>query len=274
MLLRTAFVLGITQVCAFPIAARTTDELSRLLRIADVMAVMRDEGVVYGSDLQAELFPGADEARWQGVVAGIYETGAMQQRFDAVFGPEMAANPAALEATLEFFASERGQQIVELELAARRALLDEAVEEVAKARVDEMRRDDDPRLRTITRYADANDLVELNVAGALNANLAFYRGMVSGGAFEGGLTESEMLADVWSQETEVRRETQEWLFPFLTLAYQPLSDDDLRAYLRFSETPPGQVLNAALFAGFDAVFEALSQDLGLAAAQMMSSQDL
>jgi len=274
MLLRIVLVLALAQVCALPLAARTADELSRLLRIDDVMAVMRDEGLSYGRDLQAELFPGSDGARWQGVVAGIYDTDAMLQRFDAVFAPEMAADPEALAATVEFFASVRGQRIVELEIAARKALLDEAVEEVARAEVDEMRRADDPRAGLIIRFADVNDLVEQNVAGALNANLAFYRGMVSGGAFEGGLTESEMLADVWSQETEVRRETQEWLFPFLTLAYQPLSDEDLHAYLAFSETSPGQVLNTALFAGFDAVFEAISQDLGLAAARMMSSQDL
>lgn len=274
MLLRIAFVLGLAQVCALPLAAQTASELSRLLRVDDMMAVMRDEGMSYGADLRAELFPGADRARWQGLVAGIYDAGSMLQRFDAVFVPEMAADPEALDATLEFFGSERGQRIVELEIAARKALLDEAVEEVARAQVDEMRRADDPRVGIITRFAEVNDLVEQNVAGALNANLAFYRGMVSGGAFEGGLTESEMLADVWSQETEVRRETQEWLFPFLTLAYQPLSDDDLRAYLAFSETTSGQVLNTALFAGFEAVFEAISQDLGLAAARMMSSQDL
>jgi len=137
-----------------------------------------------------------------------------------------------------------------------------------------MRREGDPRVEMITRFAEANDLVERNVAGALNANLAFYRGMVAGGAFDGGLSESEILADVWSQEAEVRRETEEWLFPFLAMAYQPLSEDDLGAYLAFSETAPGQALNAALFAGFDAMFEAISQDLGLAAARMMTSQDL
>jgi hypothetical protein len=274
MLLRITFSLGLVQICAMPLAAQTADQLSQLLRIDDVMRVMHDEGLSHGADLQAELFPGAGGERWQRLVADIYDPDAMLRRFEAVFGPEMAADPESLEATLTFFASERGRRIIDLELAARRALLDEAVEEVARAQVEEMRRADDPRIDVIQRFAEVNDLVEQNVAGALNSNLAFYRGMVSGGAFEGGLSEGEILADVWSQEAEVRLEAQEWLFPFLTLAYQPLSDDDLDAYLAFSETAPGQVLNSALFAGFDAVFETISQDLGLAAAQMLSSQDL
>jgi hypothetical protein len=274
MLLRFARSFCVVLASALPLSAETTGDLTRLLRIDDMMEVMRDEGLDYAADLQSELFPGAGTPRWLGLVADIYATDAMLQRFDAAFGAEMATDPAALRASLDFFATEQGQRIVELELAARRALLDEAVEEVAQAQVAELRRDDDPRLGMITRFAEVNDLIEQNVAGALNANLAFYRGMVAGGAFEGGLTEREILADVWSQEAEVRRETEKWLFPFLAMAYQPLSDDDLRAYLAFSESPAGQALNAALFAGFDATFEAISQDLGLAAAQMMSSQDL
>lgn len=274
MLQRITLVFCVVLASAVPLSAGTTADLVRLLRIEDVMEVMREEGLEYGADLQAELFPGSGAARWPGLVADIYQTDAMLRRFDDVFGPEMAADPVALTASLDFFASEQGRRIVELELAARRALLDEAVEEVARAQVARMRRDDDPRVRMITRFAEANDLVERNVAGALNANLAFYKGMVVGGAFEGGLTEGEILADVWSQEPEVRREIDEWLFPFLAMAYQPLSDDDLRAYLAFSETPSGQVLNAALFAGFDAMFADISRDLGLAAALMMSGQDL
>lgn len=274
MLHRYVLALGLLHVCAFPVAAGSVEELTRLLRLDEVMAVMRDEGLKYGGDLEGELFPAAGGARWAAAVDDIYDSGAMLRRFEQVFAPGMAADPQALDATLDFFGSERGQRIVELEIAARRALLDEAVEEVAEARVQEMRSTDDPRLDLILRYAEVNDLIEQNVAGALNSNLAFYRGMVEGGAFEGGLTESEMLADVWSREEEVRNDTEEWLLPFLAMAYDPLTDDDLLAYVAFSGTPPGQTLNTALFAGFDALFEALSRDLGRAAAQMMSGQDL
>ena len=52
------------------------------------------------------------------------------------------------------------------------------------------------------------------------------------------------------------RETEDWLYPFMSLAYQPLTDAELQAYLAFSETAGGQRLNAAVFAAFDVVFSA------------------
>jgi hypothetical protein len=94
----------------------------------------------------------------------------------------------------------------------------------------------------LRRFAEANDLIESNVAGALNANLAFLKAMAEagGGGTVGGDAEA-MLAEVWGQEAAVRAETEAWLFPFLALAYQPLSDSDLEAYVAFSETPEGAV---------------------------------
>ena len=65
-----------------------------------------------------------------------------------------------------------------------------------------------------------------------------------------------------------------WLLTFLGLAYQPLSDADLDAYIAFSETPAGQVLNRAQFAAFDALFAEVSHRLGVAAAGHLAGEDL
>jgi hypothetical protein len=268
-------LIGLVWFGAVPAAlAGTPEDLGRLLRLDDVMAVMREEGLAYGTELEAELFPGVGGARWQGMVDAIYDAGAMRRDFDAVFGPQMAADPGAMAETILFLDSDRGQRIVGLEIEARRALLDQAVEDAARVRLDAMRRDGDARLDLIERFAEVNDLIEQNVSGALNANLGFYRGLASGGLFEEAMTESDMLAEVWSQEPQVRADTRDWLFPFLALAYQPLSDADLEAYIDFSETAGGQALNAAMFAGFDRVFSAISEDLGAAAAQVMSGEDI
>ncbi|MCF6316516.1 MAG: hypothetical protein L3J30_09595, partial [Marinosulfonomonas sp.] len=69
-------------------------------------------------------------------------------------------------------------------------------------------------------------------------------------------------------------DTQEWLYGYLMRAYAPLSDDDLQAYIDFSATKAGHVLNAALFAGFDEVFTNVSKALGLSAAEFMQGEDL
>jgi hypothetical protein len=208
-------------------------------------------------------------------VAGIYDEPALLQRFQSAFSARLAADPQAMEQIVAFFATDRGQRILSLEIAARRALLDEAAEEAAAVSVDDMRAREDPRLAVLERFAAANDLIEQNVSGALNANFAFYQGMSDGGAFDAAkMTEADMLADVWSQEPEIRAETESWLYPFLALAYEPLSDADLQAYLAFSESGASRAMNAAMFAAFDEVFRAISRDLGRAAAEMLSGQDI
>lgn len=248
--------------------------LSDLLRIGEVMEVMREEGVEYGGTLEAEMFPGRGGAEWRAVVGLIYDPATMRARFDAVFAREMEADPAATAAATEFFASELGKRILELELEARRALLEDAVEDAARIMAEDMIAGGEPRMDALRAFAEANDLIESNVSGAMNANLAFYKGLAEGGAMEEDIPEDQMLSDVWSQEAEVRADTEEWLFSYLALAYQPLSDDDLAAYQAFSETPAGQKLNAALFVAFDALFTRMSYDLGRAAARQMQGEDI
>jgi hypothetical protein len=111
------------------------------------------------------------------------------------------------------------------------------------------------------------------VAGALNANLAFYRGMAEGGALP-DMDEGMMLSEVWGSEPQVRQDMEDWLFPYLFFAYRPLPDADLEAYVAFWESEAGQKVNRALFAGFDAAFTPISRDLGRASALMMQGSDI
>jgi hypothetical protein len=110
--------------------------------------------------------------------------------------------------------------------------------------------------------------------GSLNSNLAFYRGLAAAGDEQFAMSESDMLNSVWAEEAKAREETVKWLFPFLALAYQPLSDADLQAYIDFSQTMAGRRVNAAMFVAFDAVFDDISQELGRAVARQMEGQDI
>ena len=129
--------------------------------------------------------------------------------------------------------------MIGLELSARRALLDPDVEAASQDRVTRMGDAGDPRIALIGRFVEANDLVESNVMGALNASYAFYTGLNEGGALGDEMAEDEILSDVWAQEPDVRTETGDWVYSFLVLAYQPLSDADLEAYIGFSRTAAG-----------------------------------
>jgi hypothetical protein len=264
---------GATQAMDPAMAARLA-KLSATMQISPIIDVMQEEGVTYGETLATDMFPGGGDSRWGQVVAGIYDAQGMKETFNARFAQELAGDAGAVAAIEDFFGSDRGQRILTLEVSARRALLDEAVEDAAKVAAADMAQDHDPRLALIRDFAVAGDLIEMNVTGAMNANLAFYQGMAESGGFAEDMTEEQILLDVWGQEPEVRANTEEWLFPYLALAYQPLSDEDLEAYTAFWETAAGKRLNTALFAAFDVVFTDISRDLGRAAARQMQGDDI
>ena len=61
---------------------------------------------------------------------------------------------------------------------------------------------------------------------------------------------------------------------YLGLAYQPLSEADLDAYIAFMESPAGKRLNAAMFVAFDQVFRKVSYNLGRAAGVALLGRDI
>jgi Uncharacterized protein conserved in bacteria (DUF2059) len=261
-----------------PVTTQTTPvtaaDLSRILMIPEIIGVMREEGLAYGQSLEDEMFPGSGGAGWDTTVALIYDQATMVARFQAAFAQEAEGDPRAMADIVGFFDTELGQRILRLEIEARRSLMDEAVEEAAQQRAAEMVAQDDPRMAALRDFALANDLIESNVQGALNANLGFYQGMTEAGAFGAEMTEDQILSDVWGQEPQIRTETEEWLYPFLALAYGPLTDAELQSYTAFSRTASGKRMNVALFAAFDAVFVQISRDLGRATAKQMIGKDI
>ncbi|TCP40893.1 DUF2059 domain-containing protein [Rhodovulum marinum] len=269
--LPVVFLLSLALPAKADSAARL-DALMGALGVQDLVGIMREEGMEYGDELEEEMFPGRGGDRWDAAVARIYDGGRMTQDLRGALERELTDSD--LDSLIAFFTSKTGARIVSLELSARRALLDPEVEEASMERLEEMQADDEPRLDLIERFVEANNLVEANVTGALNSNLAFYMGLADGRAFDFELTEEQMLADVWGQEPDIRDETREWLFSYLAMAYAPLADETLEDYITLSETPEGNALNAALFAGFDVAFTRISRELGLAAAQFIAGQDI
>jgi hypothetical protein len=247
--------------------------LPEVLRIGAVIEVMREEGILYGAEMADDLLAGQGGAAWQSAVSAVYDMSEMRRRFDAAFAAALEGSQevAAIEA---FFVSDLGRRVLALEIEGRRALLDPVVEQAAELAFAEMEAADEPRVSALRAFVETNDLIESNVMGALNANLAFYRGLSDVGGLQDAMPEDQMLAEVWAQEVDLRAETENWLYPYLALAYKPLSDEELRDYQAFSKSPAGQAVNAALFAAFDAVFVAVSRNLGRAAAAQMRGETL
>lgn len=273
--------LGLAFATVLPFAAPARAEVSQpildltdALQMGEVVMVLRDEGLSNGDDLAADLPGGPQDPQWKLALNRIYDVDAMQAQFSAEMEARLAKDPDAILAATIFFNSELGEKALRLEVDARRALADPAVEEKARAAYQALDKDNPARRALIDRFVVVNDLVESNVMGSLNSNLAFFRGLAAEGGETFGMSEAEMIDQVWSGEPEARKETVDWLFPFLTLAYQPLSDDELQAYIDFSMTPAGRKINAAMFAAFDQMFDGISEELGRTVARQMNGEDI
>lgn len=246
--------------------------LAEALGLPEVIDVMREEGLQNGAELAEEMFPERAGEGWQTLVEKIYDVDWMTNTVWVGFAAELETTDLA--PLMAFFDSPAGRKIVGLEVSARQALLEEEVEAVAKDHAAELAADGDPLIDLVGRYIDANDLLEYNVVGAMNSNYAFYTGLQDGGAFDSTLSEDQILTDVWSQEEAIRADTEEWLYAFLAMAYDPLSEAELEDYIAISQTPEGQALNRALFVAFDKLFVDVSHALGRSAATFVVGEDL
>jgi hypothetical protein len=274
LLALSAPLAPLAQAQEAPAAQADVPALAGALRLEDLFAVLRDEGLAYGTKLETQMFPGGGGPRWQAEVGAIYDSTRLRSGFDAVLQRELGQDPAVLAEIMGFFTSDLGRRVVGLEIDARRAFLDEAQEDAARVAAETRAANRDPKVKILDRFIAAGDLVEMNVAGGLSGNLAFLTGMAETGAPGSVLPQEELMSQVWAQEEQIRSDTSSWLQAYLGLAYDPLTEAELTAYAEFMESPAGQRLNAALFAAFDEVFRAVSYQLGRAAGTAMLGRDI
>lgn len=256
-----------------PVAAQQgqdVDTLFEALEIQTLLEVMQEEGMAFGDTLADDMLPGGTGPAWRGIVRRLHDPETMKAIVRKSFVESYGDHDLA--PLIAFFNSEVGQRIVQLEINTRRVFLDDAAEEAARESYRALEEPYDAHHQAIEAYILANDLVEYNVVGALNSNYMFFRGLAQGGALD--LGEEDMLRDVWEQEGSTRIDTQEWLFAFLTMAYAPLSTEEIQSYVALSQSPEGQAFNRALFAGFDQMYGALSLSIGMALARQMQGESL
>lgn len=246
--------------------------LMTALGFDDLMPILQEEGLSYADGIRADMFADRPTQHWQAALDHIYDPARMSEVMQQELTERLDADRIA--PLMAFFSSDLGERIVLLEVTAREAMLEPSVDDAARQRYAAMREAGGNRIDLLDRFVAANDLIEMNVAGALNSNYAFYQGLASGGTFRGMMSDDEIIAEVWGQEESMREETGEWVNAYLALAYQPLEDQELQAYIDFSLTDEGKALNTALFGAFDALFTAVSRDLGTAAARLMAGQDI
>lgn len=254
-------------------ASPRADAMLDAIQIGKLMEIMEAESAVSAADLDDSMLGGTGGNSWQRTVERINDADRMEREMREIFADHMP--PELIDDAITFFSSAQGQKIINLELSAREVLLDPNIDQMNRTATREMRFGDSDRFRLILEFVEVNDLIDANVAGAMTGNVAFLRGL-RGGGFPpyARASDAELVAEVWAREAELRMDTEEWVFAFLSLAYRPLSDNDLEAYIAFSETEAGQALNRALFAAMDKVFSKTSQALGEAVAMQVTAEEI
>lgn len=241
-----------------------------VLKLREVASILAVEGITQADELNTDMLNGQGGPGWSMQVERIYGPDLMVESVRTALGDELTGD--TLEEVITFYASDLGTQIIDLENAARRAIIDPAVEDAARARFAELEETGDARVALVSDLIDSGDMISRNVTSAMNSNYQFFRGLVDGKAIE--MTEEDILNDVSEDIEENTVDTTEWLSGYMLLAYHPLNEADLRAYLTFSETEAGQALNRALFVGFGKAYEDISYGLGRAVALNMTAEEL
>lgn len=253
--------------------AQTMDDARflELIGIDRLVGVMSLEGLADGQGLPEEAFGVLPGEGWTAMLERIYDVDAMRDATEQAFLE--AFDNRHREEVEEFVASDAWQNAIDLEVAARMALLDPEVEEMVydNAERDSIRNGN--RARKIRRLIREAEMLEYNLESNLNSMLAFYLGMADSGVpIE--LSDEELYAMIMSDQDEVEQDIREWLFAVLMMAYDPLSERHLDQQIEFWQTREGTAFNDALFQAFDELFAGTSYELGKAAAQVMNETAL
>ena len=248
--------------------------LDALTRIPETFDIMRLEGLANDQAMAADLFGNAKDPAWLRALESVYDISRMNATYSNQMRLALAQDPGLVADAGVFLGSELGQRVIGLELEARRTALDPMALGAAREVFAEMERVDKERLALIERLVIAADLVEGNVATALNANVAFSRAMTKAAQFGTPVDEDEILALAWAQELDIRVAVADFLYPLMALAYAPLTEEELTSYVEFFESAVGQRFNAAVMQAFEPVMIDLSARLGAEAGRLMSGQVL
>ena len=268
---RAAILIFLLLFAALPLRAEATlERLIDLLEIDAYNLIIREEGLADADSLSLDLLGRPADSALMTELDRIYDTDRMAAHVRDTLRREMT--PLHLTRAAAYFSSDPSQHIISLEVAARRAMSSDELEEAATRGWIAAEEEHPWLVARVREMSDVNDLLERNVAGALNANLHFFRGLAQGDALQ--MSEAEILSQVWSQEDQIRGETDLWIGAYLTLAYKPLEEPVLTDYIAFWSTETGKALNRAIFSAFNDIYNEISFATGRILALSVETQEL
>ena len=259
-----------TETPAQVAATEALDALLAATRSTDTIAILHDEGVAYATLLEARLSTGGEA--WQRAIARAYDPDRMRIIFEANLTSRML--PRDIGQVGAWFAAPAGSRIVAAELGARRVMTSAEGRAEAAALWQGLDGSGTPREAALRRLAEAGDLLETAVTGALNHNMAFYMGIAAPDGDADETTAAQAQAQVEPRADAIRVETEAWVRAWAALAFRDLSDADLEAYTAFLASPLGERWSRALDDATEAVYADTSRRLGQEASPYLAGKDI
>jgi hypothetical protein len=261
-----------------PMRPAAADDLARAYLLPELFEIMAEEGLQSVMADGVTTLEGRALTQFQRDVTQIYQAERMEADFTARLRAELEIQPDVVQDALDFAQTDLGRKILRLEISARKALLDPEVDDIARMALSDARgaratESAARRLDLVRARIEANDLVELNVSLGLNTSYAYYAGMMAEDAAN-ELSAEQVLYLVWAQESSIRLEVEDWSESYFLMAYAPLSEEEMQAYVAYVSTPLAQAFNRALFRAFDAVFTDISKSVGRALGRRLSAEEL
>ncbi|WP_299692761.1 DUF2059 domain-containing protein [uncultured Tateyamaria sp.] len=239
-------------------ADSASDQLFDAMGIPGLIAAFAKDGQQTIPDLNAGFLDGQGGDVFVETAQRLYDPARLETELRAQFGERL--DPQDARQAVVFFDSDQGQRIVAIEVEARRAMVDDVLEEAAKAASDTASAD-------VLRLISVRDLVEVNTDIAIAARFAFYDGLSVAAP---GIDTPE----IEGQRGIVAEDTRAWITGYYMLVASALQEDDLDTYAAFWETDVGQGVDAALSQAFEQSYVTLSHGLGQLVGRMLPQNDL
>ncbi|WP_171211502.1 DUF2059 domain-containing protein [Ruegeria sp. HKCCA5426] len=248
-------------------AAEKVDRLMEALRLSEVVDILTSEGKAQAHTMNETFMGNSGGEYFHTQIEDIYNPDWIHDQISMAFLETLT--DSQLDRAIVFFESDLGQTIVSLENSARLAIQDETIKEMAQDSYFAIDRSSQS-YRLIDEYIEVNDLIEKNVQSSLNADYNFFRALTEDAGGDG----TDLIEQLLLDKDNIERETVTWLYSFLLLAYQPLTEAQMRENIAFSRTDTGRAMNDAFFLGFNRMYDDVYYRLGLAVSHVLSGSDL
>ncbi|MEX0311456.1 MAG: hypothetical protein AB3N17_14570 [Tateyamaria sp.] len=240
-------------------ASADTNRLIDAMGIPELIAAFSEEGAVAGQSVDETFLNGQGGDVWAETVRRLYDPARLEAGLRDIMIE--ALDPGAAAQALLFFEAQPAMRIVEIEIQARQAFLDEAVEAAAKA-------SPAAQSQSVTDLLLARDLIERNTDVAVEAQAAFMQGMIDGSGRTSDPPDLDRL------RARILIETEDWLRGYNALIQSALDPDEIDVYLAFWDTDVGTAVDDALFLAFGQTYTTLSYALGQAAGRLLPQNEL